>query len=205
MIVQPKGNDLNGALSYLFYTSNENYENFVEIKASGIVWGNVLTLINYDINGTDQFDNCATTDKENSSYTIFLKNNALALTHYTLKSRTWNDYNCPRSFLMEASNDNKEYRTLHSITNSDYLCGLSKIKTFKTRRIEAFRYFRIRQTGLTLSNNNNLVLHKIELFGNLCPLNKKCNFPQLNTCNTNRRSFVSIPLLIYLLIVFRKY
>ena len=195
MIVLPKGASLNGALSYLFYSVKNYYDEYFEIESSEILWGNPRNLINYDVNGSSQSENCATTNISNSYYTIHLKSQVLAITHYTLKSRTSGGVSFPMSFLIEASNDNVTYQTLHSIDSTTDLCGLGLMKTYRTKRIGAFQYFRIRQTGLTYSSANNLVLHKIELFGNLCPVGKECKFPQRCSYNRIRHSSTFTPLL----------
>ena len=129
-----KDGDISGSLSSLFYLLDSQYKNYVDITESSYCWGDPFTLIDYSINGNLLLDNCATDDKPNSSYTIYLKKQKMFITDFSLKSRTNTSYNYPKSITFEASNDNKDWKELYSFRDKDYLVGLFKSKTFHLKK-----------------------------------------------------------------------
>ena len=102
----------------------------------------------------------------NSWIELDMKDRAVSLTHYTLKShRAWGNWF--KSWVIECSNDRESDNwDIVDERNTDDLVGKSRIRTYQVQRTGTFyRYVRMRQTGKDSSKADFLVLTNIEIFG----------------------------------------
>jgi hypothetical protein len=95
------------------------------------------------------------------------KEQCVALSHYTLKTSTADDY--PLTWAMEGSNDGTNWTIVDERSTQD-LNGASRVKTFEcsqSRSSEFFRYLRLRHIGNNSSNRERLEFMHMEIFGSL--------------------------------------
>ena len=200
MIILPNGDDLNGALSYMFFTMPSYYWSMITVKNSSSYRTVPTNVFNYNVTGNSLEDNFATEYKEDQWVSVHLVNQKMIVSHFTLKSTTFNDWNRPRNFALEGSNDDANWDVLRQITNTDSLLDCGKVKTFKANTRKSYRYFRIRQTGQSSTGTFHLVLNKIDLFGNICSLNERCSFVMQCTKCRKTKSVCAVLILLTLAI-----
>lgn len=90
-------------------------------------------------------------------------------TAYTLK--TFNNHpggSHLRSWVIEGSNDSKNWIIIDQQNSTNYLNGSQFWKLFKIpKKVSKFRYIQLRQTGKTHHQNDYLFIENLELFGSL--------------------------------------
>ena len=111
----------------------------------------------------------ATKAKKNSWWRVDLTENyALYLTHYTLRHGQEQKWSVLRNWRLEGSVDGREWTVLKNHENDR---GLRELKPYCTctwtidGNSNAFRYFRIVQTGMNSSKKFGIFLSGIELYG----------------------------------------
>ena len=114
---------------------------------------------------------CATNAKRNSWWCVDLTENyALYLTHYTLRHGQEQRGSILRYWRLQGSLDGDKWTTLKNHENDQ---GLQESKPYCTctwpiegnSNVNAFRYFRILQTGKNSTGNFGIFLSGIELYG----------------------------------------
>ena len=115
---------------------------------------------------------CATKAKENSWWCVDLTEHyALYLTHYTLRHGQEQSGSFLCNWRLEGSVDGCKWTTLKNHKNDRGLGGLKLHSTYCTctwaidGKLNAFRYFRIFQTGDNSSGRFGIFLSGIELYG----------------------------------------
>ena len=117
---------------------------------------------------------CATKAKENSWWCVDLTENyALHLTNYTLRHGQEQSESFLCNWRLEGSVDGRKWTTLKNHKNDRALGGPKFHSTYSTctwaiaGKLNAFRYFRIFQTGVNSSGRFGTFLSGIELYGML--------------------------------------
>jgi hypothetical protein len=90
----------------------------------------------------------------------------ISLSHYTIMS-DYTDNNHLVQWAVEGSEDQREWTPIDEQNTND-LNGNGRVKTFVVQRpleVPFFRYIRLRQTGRNSSNNDHLLLNRIDFFG----------------------------------------
>ncbi|OHT06130.1 F5/8 type C domain containing protein [Tritrichomonas foetus] len=94
--------------------------------------------------------------------------NYIYLTDYTMKTPNNNPgWNHLKNWIIEGSNDGKEWEMLDNRENNDDLNGNSKIATFHCQNPQRVRFVRLRQTGKNHRDSDDIQLTNIEFFGRL--------------------------------------
>lgn len=150
-----------------YFQSNGNFEKFVNITASSTLspersQNNVILH-----NDTSKW--FASQDQQNSWICFDFKENKVNLTNYVLKSYDADDEQHPKNWIIEGSNDNKNWDKIDEKINCDSLCGKSRIYAFSVQdnNDDEFRYIRMRQTGPTMKGKDFLLIDSIEFYGEL--------------------------------------
>ena len=97
----------------------------------------------------------------------------ILLTSYSFKSRTDQDYNHPKQWVIEGSHDNgNTWELIHEHPSNDDLVNQGVSKNWETLNNDFFRFFKIVQTGengkqYVSSQKFYFSLNKIEFFGDI--------------------------------------
>ena len=91
----------------------------------------------------------------------------VAPTSYSIRSA---DFGFPKSWVIEVSNDGKEWEVVDRRDDNEDLNGPYVAHTFEIcdPPSGSFRFFRLRQTGLNHQGNHYLAVCSLEVFGTLC-------------------------------------
>ena len=98
------------------------------------------------------------------------KNMKIELSHYSIKSHNSSPgYNHIKNWVIEISDDGKEWTKIDEHSNYTELNGRSIIKTFKISQKHFSRFIRLRNNGEFYGCNNGfcLCLNSIEFYGQL--------------------------------------
>ena len=147
----------------IIWKKDNNIKNEINISYSSLKSNDPWNVFNYDGKKHQFF----TEFNKNSWFCIEFKNYKIKPTNYTIRSGC--DSDNPKSFVLEGSNDKKEWKILDEQKEIDYLKGELSFHTFtiqQTKR-QAFKYFRIRITGKNWSNQSRLQFNSIEFFGEI--------------------------------------
>lgn len=109
-------------------------------------------------------------DIENSWICIDFKKHQIIPTNYSIKSFELNQNSAhPKSWVIEASNDNKNWDLIDERNNCPFLNGRNFIHTFKIKNQvhNKYRYIRLRQTKPNWAESNYLMISCIEFYGTL--------------------------------------
>ena len=89
--------------------------------------------------------------------------------HYTIRSSNYNVGNWhPKSWVIEVSNDNKNWIEIDKQQNCTHLNGPRYVHTFSIskKQYDGFQYIRIRQLE-TCSGSKHLAMETLEIYGTL--------------------------------------
>lgn len=160
-------NPFNGILNYFVTKNNGNISNDVNITASSVETNDRLptNVVQYNQNR----DCFYSKNKPNDWLCFDFKEHKIVLTNYTIKSGPFqaNNYH-PRSWVIEASNDNVSWETLDTKNDCSSLNGNSITHTFpiSNQNKKEFRYIRYRQSK-NWAKNDYIMIHSFELYGDL--------------------------------------
>ena len=130
-----------------------------------------LKAIEYDNNGYFHTNNCVV----NEWLCVDFKERKVRPSHYSLKSYARyykNNFNL-QTWVIEGSNDEKEWKTIDSRTNDRSLDDTDASNTFEIKNNsdnnEFYRYLRIRQTGQNTytSTDYRMIVTSLEFFGSI--------------------------------------
>ena len=152
---------LNGVLSYL-------QKNCFTVKPSSKNTGYATTLVKPQ--GPKK--NFWTQDEENSWIRIDLKRHKLMIKSYSLHGRIDYDQYQLQTWKLQGFNEMKQWEDIDSHENQPLL--FKKTVTFHLenkdrKQTKYFMAFKLIQTGVNTSGTNDLVISRIELFGQLAP------------------------------------
>lgn len=166
-----KNNDFDGIINYLRKKSNGNIQNMINITASSV---HRSSFSQYNVCLFEERDKYFQTTNELNAWICFdFKENRIIPTSYTIKSSNHNQNgHQPRSWVIEASNDNFLWEVLDEVVNCSYLNGQYLVHTFhmKNRISKEFRFIRMRQTTHNCHGSDNyyiFTLGSIEFYGRL--------------------------------------
>lgn len=91
--------------------------------------------------------------------------------YYSIKAKTNNDSNHPRSWKILGSNDKITWDSLDVRTDNESLCGIGASDTFKIKKDldenQCYRYLKLLQTDVNSSCYYYLALTNLEFFGTI--------------------------------------
>lgn len=161
-------NEFNGILNFLRNSANGHLENEVNITASSTyTWSQLPRCVaNFDSNQKNYF---ISNNIPNSWIKFEFKNVRVRTTGYTIKSRENLEFPHPKSWVIEGSNNDKEWEILDDEKNCPILNGSNVVHTFsmKYQSMKEFRFVRMRLTGKTWNNNDILSISSFELHGSI--------------------------------------
>jgi hypothetical protein len=162
-----EGSPLDGILSYLAGESgcNLHENNIVRVTASSAHWSATDRLLKDVVDFKSSSRGFAANNGANSWICFDFKNHRIKPTHYSVRSRTDNDWNHLRSWVFEGSNDGASGWELDRHANDTRLNGQGSTATFAIDKSNEVGLIRIRQTGVNSSGDNHLIVKSIELFG----------------------------------------
>ena len=140
------------------------------VKRSSESEGHTAQIANHTILGNRS---CCTGDEKNSWWQIsFTSNQALFVSHYTLRHGRGDGAFVLKNWQFQGSNDGKEWTTLDTHKKSSSLPQKSfSSHTFRIKgEVTAWRHFRVLQTGMNSSKNYQFYLAGLELYGLLVQL-----------------------------------
>lgn len=92
------------------------------------------------------------------------------MTHYTIRSgNNGKNYQNPKSWVIEGSNDNSKWDILDEQKNNLSLNGLKLVHTFTidSRKQKEYKYIQMRQIDKNWQNGDDLMLTDFEMHGKL--------------------------------------
>lgn len=141
-----KSNEINGIFKYLTEKTGGNIQEngTIKITSNSIGAGDLKNLVDFQNNNYFKFK-----DISDSTICFDLKDKQIQITNYSIKSyadSTNGDH--LKSWVLEVSNDEKNWRKIDEHTNDSHLNGEYVIATFDTNKIEDFyQFIRLKQTG----------------------------------------------------------
>ena len=193
--------ELNGLFNYTFYGyhSKHIYENIVTASASSIYDDRGDPKITIDptyIKSTSN-DEWISKSEVNSNITVSFIKHLFSIDSYTLKSRKGIEVNCPLEWVLEATNDMKNWKRIHYKLNGSELVGNNVTYHTKCPHEEFFQYYRFTMIG---ENYHKLeeekymfALGQIEFFGSLFEI--KCTLPHYEFIHLFR--FIYLPIFLF--------
>lgn len=154
-------------MNHLRKQSNNNIEQEIDFKSSSVRHG-------YVPKNVSDYDNSSSifySDQEKSSWICFnFKNHRIIPTDYQIRSYyCWGQNNYPKSWVIEGSNDNKQWEIVDEENNCSYLNGENLVHTFHINKNnnKEFQYIRMRSTGPNWAGENYLAFSLFEIYGKL--------------------------------------
>jgi hypothetical protein len=146
---------------------NPAFTGQIDVTASTVLGGNSPSEPLGEL--LSQNDARVVTQPLSGSWVAFdLRENRLIPTAYALKHYSTWDTEAIRSWDFQGSNDGQSWITLDSQNNNDVLNIKNEWATFLLpAESQAYRLFRIRQTGRNSNNHHYLALGAVELYGQL--------------------------------------
>jgi hypothetical protein len=162
-----EGRPLDGVISFLSRKCGGNVHDLeiVKVSASGQYWPEYGVAVLVDF--TSRLRGFLTQGSENSWICFEFKSRVLRPTHYSIRTPTDYDYHQPRSWVLEGSNNNKEWIVLDTRRNNQELNGCDCVKTFSVENPSMVRWIRIRQTGPSKNGGLYLAAKSMEFFGTM--------------------------------------
>ena len=102
------------------------------------------------------------------SLTFDFKNYKILVKGYSLRTYSGGPNNGHlKSWDLEGSDDNKDWKIIHSVRDSDALNDAKKESYWKVENSQKFRYIRLHMIGKSWSGADFMVLRGIEFFGSI--------------------------------------
>ena len=145
---------------------SERYHGNVHTK--GIVHISASSIVDDVQNVVEQNDHkyFSSEDKTGSWIQFDFKERKILLDHYTIKNKHFGKEHL-KSWILEVSNDGKNYEIIDRQKNCELLHGPLKSGTFKVSQTTPQRYIRLKQTGQNWFGFNTLYINQIEFSGNI--------------------------------------
>ena len=164
-------NQFDGIINFIRNQDIDGTQNSIEITASSVA--NPLfppsNVIEYE---TDQLY-FYTKNSQNSWIRFDFKENRVSPTSYTLRTDMSSDYH-PKSWVIEGKNEegSDKWEAIDERNNEEKMKGNGITHTFpiQNSKEKAFRYIRMRSTGIDWDNSNYLAFNAIEFYSHF--LNK---------------------------------
>ena len=196
-----KNNDINGIFNSYYFTFEQYLSDFVTLKSSSFYFGNVYSIVSYNLSGNYLQDCYATKNIPNSYVEFEFVKHRIRISHYGILTRPQLLINFMKTWELQGMNENNEWTTLHYKTNSNDLVGLNISKVYKTKSTTStFKRLKLIQTGPNSDNAYHLVLNNIEFFGTLCSDNEKyC--PLIRITEGNHQFIIKSKLFLFVLLL----
>lgn len=161
-------NSKKGIIDYFRNNSKINEE--IKITASSVYDSSII------LNNLFNIENklsVYTKNELNSWFCFEFQKSRIIISNYLMKSNNSGPNNWhPKSWVLEGSNDNKEWLKIDEQNNCSFLNGdlISHLFDIQNHEIEsniAFKYLRIRQTSVNWAGNRSLDFCSIEFFGKI--------------------------------------
>lgn len=125
----------------------------------------ISTIVDYNFN-----DICYNSSNEKNSFICFdFKNNSISVSAYSIKSSNHPSPDFLQTWVLEGSNNKKNWVVLDSHTNDRSLNSIKKVGVFhikeSDKRSQKFKFIQLRMTGESIQGNYYLDILNIELFG----------------------------------------
>lgn len=148
---------------------NSSIDEEINFTCSSHVNGDKNLLLQIE-NTTNKF---YTRSQQDSWICFEFKKHRIIPTNYTIRSFTNSvDSHHPRNWIIEVSNDNKNWTTIDEQTDNSTLKGNNIVHTFPVKKTEeSFKFIRMRITGPNWYNNYRLYICSMEIYGKLILFN----------------------------------
>ena len=160
---------------YHTHYPNTAIKKLVKVKTSS-EWGgrgDPYYVIDPNISSSSIETNWLSDSIENSSYMVIFQRDLLQLTSYSLRSRLDKNYNTPKEWILEGSNDQRNWKFLHHKERGNELIDKGSEGNWTSNVNEFFRMFRLTMLGENKMGNSSqkyvFSLNKFEVFGKLKP------------------------------------
>ena len=158
-------NEFDGIFNHL--RKDSNIEEEVNITRSSNGYGSPLNeLVEYDTQSYGSY----TKNLSNEWFCFELKKHQIIPTYYSIKTN-WQGQNGihPRSWVIEASNDNSNWDIIDEQNDCSYLNGSYFSHSFpiKNTKQTEYKFIRMKLTGPNWSYTNYFYISKFEIFGTL--------------------------------------
>ena len=148
----PNSSGFNGAIHYLWSNHKYEYTKYVYTSSSSILdddnkWATSSSvIIDYSLSNTETSNVFCSNNKNKENISLYLFQNTLYLTHYSILTRNVLPNHYPRSWQLDGSNDNVTWTPIDSREKTNELNGANKKHTFQVKTPGKYRYFRINNT-----------------------------------------------------------
>ena len=158
-----QGNDqFKGIINHLLTKNGGNISNQLQITFSSIGSGEAINVTHYDKNDYFQTNNFP-----RSYITFHFKGFSIIPKNYQIK--TTNNGNYPKSWVIEASNDECNWNRIAEEQNNSLLNGPNQSHIFSVYNpdSEGYSYIRMCLSGENWNHNNCLAINSFEFYGSL--------------------------------------
>lgn len=172
-LLYEENHEFEGIISYLKKKSNGDIDKLLTITSTKLE--NQSHPVKHAIDFEDK-DHYFSTGFENGWICFDFKENKVNMTHYTI--RNYNGICNPKSWVIEGKNEegSDKWEAIDERNNEEKMKGSGVTHTFPIQKSKekAFRYIRMRSTGIDWDNSNYLAFNAIEFYGHF--LNKNSKF-----------------------------
>lgn len=160
-----KKKEFNGIINYIRTKSDDDLTKRINVTSSSVLDKafNPSNVFIYN----DQTKYFLSENKPGTFICFDFQDSKVIPTNYTIRSAPYDGGAHPKSWVIEASNDNDNWDVIDTQNNCSYLNGLSFVHTFaiENDNEKEFRYIRMRQTDQSFAINNYLRIESFELYG----------------------------------------
>ena len=165
-------------------TKPEEFRKFVKVDGPFVSErGKPIDMINHSITSTDPLYNWISTTGENTSFIVTFLKNRIKMSGYSFKSRTDLYGNYPAEWIVEGSNNKKNWEFIHHHERSNEIASKGAEGTWNCTSSFFYKSIKVTQLGsnaATVDNKYYFSMYRIEFFGkissSICSMahNKKC-------------------------------
>ena len=180
-----RGDDFDGIFrSVGNRTTPEEFRKFVKVDAPYLSErGKPIDIINHSIVNTNSLDNWIGSSGENTSFVVTFFKNRIKMNRYSFRSRTDYSANYPAEWIVEGSNNKKNWEFIHYHPRSNEMANKGASGSWSCTSNHFYKQIRVTQLGVNIATSGNkyyFSLNRIEFFGKITdeicslPHNKKC-------------------------------
>ena len=162
--------DINGIIHEIYQQYEKEYQRYVTTSESSTfnerrLWSDASTLINYTKSDDDDYCSWTSHNVMNSNFSIYFLQFQIYITNYSFRSRTFNNNDMPRGWIVEGSNNNETWYYIDQKRDEDSLLQPKAVKTFHVDKEGIYRYFRFTQNQNNSRNLQFFSLNQVDFFG----------------------------------------
>ena len=162
--------EFKGIINYLYSKSSGNIEKVINFTASSNDWDNNEAFKPRSVALFNQSGNYFVSGNHGNEWICLdFKEHKIIPTHYTIRSSKYRVGNWhPKSWVVEASNDNKTWTVIDQQQNCSYLNVPRYVHTFNINKQQNndYQYIRLRQFS-NCRNSDYLAIEEFEIYGSL--------------------------------------